>query len=229
KLQQQPIPTAPSPQQPALLQPLLSAPLLANPALFNNVALQRSEARAQDTPKAAAENDTRGGDDEKAKLAGVGRGTFSWWAWLLIAILVALTLGGLLYYTDYMYHKQHYGGMPNKVLGLVVSADLRTKLDRSYFVTVQCGKDEETVLETAARGASGAIHWNAPFRYSLRPEKARDLPLRKSVVKVTLYQSSDEGAKSLGSGEISCNNLKDVRMTGGAMETFNVNISRFET
>ncbi|KAF4740163.1 hypothetical protein FOZ62_012333, partial [Perkinsus olseni] len=91
--QQQPIPTAPSPQQPAQLQPLLSAQPLANPALFNNVALQRSEAK--DTPKSAAENDTRGGDNEKAKLAGAGRGTFSWWAWLLIAILVALTLGGL--------------------------------------------------------------------------------------------------------------------------------------
>ncbi|KAF4759250.1 hypothetical protein FOZ63_027916 [Perkinsus olseni] len=225
QLQQQPIPTAPSPQQPAQLQPLLSAQTLANPAIFSNVAPQRSEAK--DTPKPAAENDTRGGDNEKAKLAGAGRGTFSWWSWLLIAILVALVLGGLLYYTDYMYHKQHYGGMPNKVLGLVLSAALRTKLDRSYYVTVQCGKDEETVLETAARGSSGTIHWNAPFRYSLRPEKARDFPLRKSVVKVTLYQSSDDGAKSLGSGEVSCNNLKDVRMTGGAMETFNVNISRF--
>ncbi|KAF4699465.1 hypothetical protein FOZ62_010950 [Perkinsus olseni] len=224
QLQQQPIPTAPSPQQPAQLQPLLSAQTLANPAIFSNVAPQRSEAK--DTPKPAAENDTRG-DNEKAKLAGAGRGTFSWWSWLLIAILVALVLGGLLYYTDYMYHKQHYGGMPNKVLGLVLSAALRTKLDRSYYVTVQCGKDEETVLETAARGSSGTIHWNAPFRYSLRPEKARDFPLRKSVVKVTLYQSSDDGAKSLGSGEVSCNNLKDVRMTGGAMETFNVNISRF--
>ncbi|KAF4651835.1 hypothetical protein FOL47_011392, partial [Perkinsus chesapeaki] len=181
--------------------------------------------RLKDSATEGARNSTEGSKSKEMKERST---TFAWWSWMIIAFLSFLAIGGLLYYTDYMYHKQHYSGMPNKVLGQVVSAELRTKLDRACFVTVQCGKDDDTVLETrAVAGSGGVVHWNDHFRYSVSPEKARDHPLRKTAIKLTLYQNSDDGAKSLGSGEISCSSLKDVRMNGGVMEAHNVTISRF--